>query len=158
MLKNAVIRTFSNKEVSYQEFMVELRRLDDMGLDVYVGTDSQVINKKISIATCICFYKPGINKNKVFYIKKRIPEEKHPSLRARMLLEAYTSLQVAMELDQLVTGALTVHLDVGSDAIKNKTSKFSKELRMLIESQGFGCEIKPNSWASSSVADKYTKS
>ena len=51
-----------------------------------------------------------------------------------------------------------MHLDVGEDLRKNKTAKFNKELKILVESQGFGCEIKPNSWASSSIADRYTKS
>jgi len=157
MLKDGVIRTFENVEISYEDFIKTMESLDQEGLDVYIGTDSQVIKNKISIATCICFYKQGIAKNRVFYIKKRVSKKRYPTLRARMLFEAYTSLEAALEVDPFFKGDLTVHLDVGSDFKINKTAKFSKELRMLVESQGFGCEIKPNSWASSSVADKYTK-
>lgn len=158
MLKDGTIRTFKDVEVSYDEFINNLKKLNAEGLDVYIGTDSQIIKNKISIATCICFYKQGIAKNKIFYIKKRIPEHKYPTLRARMLFEAYSSLEVALEVDQYISGSLTVHLDIGSDFKKNKTAKFSKELQILVKSQGFGCEIKPNSWASSSLADMYTKS
>ena len=158
MLKEGIIRTFENEEVSYEYFIRTMKSLEEEGLDVYIGTDSQVIKNKICIATCICFYKRGITKNRVFYIKKRVLESRHPTLRARMLFEAYTSLEAALEIDPHFTGELTVHLDVGSDFKVNKTAKLSKELQMLVESQGFGCEIKPNSWASSSVADKYTKS
>jgi len=157
MLKDGVIRTFENVEISYEDFIKTMESLDQEGLDVYIGTDSQVIKNKISIATCICFYKQGITKNRVFYIKKRVSKKRYPTLRARMLFEAYTSLEAALEVDPFFKGDLTVHLDVGSDFKINKTAKFSKELRMLVEAQGFGCEIKPNSWASSSVADKYTK-
>ena len=158
VLKDGVIRTFENAEISFEDFIKELKALSEEGLDVFIGTDSQVIKNKISIATCICFYKRGIPKNQIFYIKKRVPQDRYPTLRSRMLFEAYTSLEVALEVDPYVEGALTVHLDVGSDFKKNKTAKFSKELQILVRSQGFGCEIKPNSWASSSIADKYTKS
>lgn len=158
MLKDGVIRTFEGAEISYDDFIKEMRSLNAEGLDVYIGTDSQVIKQKISIATCICFYKRGITKNRVFYVKKRVSEERYPTLRARMLFEAYTSLEAALEVDPYVEGGLTVHLDIGSDFRINKTAKFSKELQILVKSQGFGCEIKPNSWASSSIADMYTKS
>jgi predicted RNase H-related nuclease YkuK (DUF458 family) len=158
MLKEGIIRTFNDAEISYEEFVETMKSLDEDGLDVYIGTDSQVIKNKICIATCICFYKRGVTKNKVFYIKKRVPEKRYPTLRARMLFEAYTSLEAALEVDPYIKGGLTVHLDIGSDFRKNKTAKFSKELQILVKSQGFGCEIKPNSWASSSLADKYTKS
>lgn len=74
-----------------------------------------------------------------------------------MLLEAYTSLEVALEIDPAVKSELIIHLDVGSDTRRNRTAKFSAELQMLVKSQGFGCAIKPDSWASSAVADKYSK-
>lgn len=158
VLKNSIIRTFNNSEVEYPQFIKDLKELNNMGLDLYVGTDSQVLKDKICIATCICFYKPGISTSKIFYIKNRLKKDRYPTLRSRMLLEAYRSLEVALELDSLVSGKLTVHLDVGADLKRNKTAKFNKELKILVESQGFGCEIKPNSWASSSIADRYTKS
>tara|TARA_Y100001938_G_scaffold133793_1_gene193530 strand:- start:433 stop:909 length:477 start_codon:yes stop_codon:yes gene_type:complete len=158
VLKDGIIRTFEGAEVPYEDFIKEMKLLNSEGLDVYIGTDSQVIKQKISIATCICFYKRGIAKNRVYYIKKRVKEERYPTLRSRMLFEAYTSLEAALEIDPFIKGSLTVHLDIGSDFKKNKTAKFSKELQILVKSQGFGCEIKPNSWASSSLADMYTKS
>jgi hypothetical protein len=158
LLKKNTIRNFDNGAVLYNDFIKEMKSLNEEGLDVYIGSDSQVIKEKISIVTCICFYKQGINKTKIFYIKKRIPKKRYPTLRSRMLFEAYTSLEASLEVDPYIDGRLTVHLDIGSDPIKCKTAKFEKELKMLIKSQGFGCEIKPDSWASSSIADRFTKS
>lgn len=158
MLKTGVIRTFDNVEVKYESFMSTLKQLSSQGLDLYIGTDSQVLKDKISIATCICFYKPGISENKIFYIKTKLSKERYPTLRSRMLLEAYRSLEAALELDSYTKGRLTVHLDIGADLKRNKTAKFNKELKILVESQGFSCEVKPNSWASSSIADRFTKS
>ena len=157
MLEENIIRTFDNIIVSYNEFIETIKSLNKEGLDIYIGTDSQIIKEKLSVVTCICFYKNGIKKSKIFYIKKRIPAKRYPTLRARILFEAYTSLEAALDVDPYINGKLTVHLDIGSDPIRSKTAKFEKELQMIVKSQGFGCEIKPNSWASSAVADKFTK-
>jgi len=73
-----------------------------------------------------------------------------------MLLEAYRSIELAMELEPMVKGKLEVHLDVG-DTIRSKTSAYEQELQALVISQGYSCEIKPNSWASSAVADRVVK-
>jgi uncharacterized protein len=158
MLEENIIRSFQGTELSYEDFLLKLKDLSEIGLNVYLGTDSQIVKGKISIVTSICLYKHGIPKNQVFYIKRKLDKKRFPTLRSRMLLEAYSSLETALELDPLIDGSLTVHLDIGSDLKKNKTAKLSKELKIMFECQGFGCEIKPNSWASSSVADRYTKS
>ena len=157
MLKENIIRNFDNAPIPYDSFIETMQALNKEGLDIYIGTDSQVIKERLSIVTCVCFYKQGINKTKIFYIKKRIPAKRYPTLRSRILFEAYTSLEMALDVDPYIDGKLTVHLDIGSDPIKNKTAKFEKELRMMVRSQGFGCEVKPDSWASSSIADKFTK-
>jgi predicted RNase H-related nuclease YkuK (DUF458 family) len=157
MLSEKRIKDFNQNEVSYEDFLAELKRLNREGLDLYIGTDSQVLGDKISIVTCICLYKDSPSRNKIFYIKERVATERYPSLRARMLLEAYTSLEVALELDPISSGRLTVHLDIGDDLRRNKTARFQKELQVLFKSQGFECEIKPNSWASSCIADRFTK-
>ena len=158
MLKGVKIRNIKQELFAYDDFITELKKLNKEGLDVYIGTDSQVLGPKISIVTCICLYKNGIPKNSIFYIKEKLDTDKYPTLRSRMLLEAYRSLEVALEVDPLIDGQLTVHLDIGSDLKKNKTARFQKELQILFKSQGFGCEIKPNSWASSCIADRFTKS
>lgn len=158
MLKSGKIRNMEQKLFTYIDFIAELKRLNKEGLDVYIGTDSQVIGPKTSVVTCICLYKSGIAKNSIFYIKEKLDTNKYPTLRSRMILEAYRSLEVALEVDPLIDGQLTVHLDIGSDLKKNKTARFQKELQILFKSQGFGCEIKPNSWASSCIADRFTKS
>lgn len=157
MLKTKKIRNMKQEFFSYADFVAELKKLNKEGLDVYIGTDSQVLGPKISVVTCICLYKNGVSKNSIFYIKEKLDTEKHPTLRSRMILEAYRSLEVALEVDQLIDGKLTVHLDIGSDLKKSKSAKYQKELQILFKSQGFGCEIKPNSWASSCIADRFTK-
>lgn len=158
MLQENTIRDMHQKVIPYEDFINKIKDLKKEGLDLYIGTDSQVLGKKISVVTCICLYKNGVAKSKIFYIKEKLSTERYATLRSRMILEAYRSLEVALEMDQLVGGKLTVHLDIGSDIAKSQTAKFQNELQFLFKSQGFGCEIKPNSWASSSIADRFTKS
>jgi len=158
MLKENVIRNFDSGIVEYSEFIDQIKKSTQKGYDVFIGTDSQVIKMKLSIVTCVCLYKIGTGKSQIFYVKNRLPAKNHPTLRSRMLFEAYKSLEAALEIDPYTAGKLTVHLDIGSDFKKCKTAKFQKELQILVRSQGFGCEVKPNSWASSAVADRFTKS
>jgi predicted RNase H-related nuclease YkuK (DUF458 family) len=157
LFKENQIRGFYNEEVSYEDFLLKLDEYNQEGFDAYIGTDSQVIKGRVSVVTCVCLYKFGAKKNEIFYVKNRVPANRLPTLRARMLHEAYKSLEAAIDIDPLIDGELIVHLDIGTDPIRCKTAKFQKELQILVRSQGFGCEVKPNSWASSSVADLFTK-
>ena len=157
MLKEGVIRDFNSGTIEYDDFIKQVDALSLEGYDVFIGTDSQAIKTKLSIVTCVCLYKNSTG-SQIFYVKKRLPAKNYPTLRSRMLFEAYKSLEAALEVDPYAAGRLTVHLDIGSDFKKCKTAQFQKEFQLLVRSQGFGCEVKPNSWASSAVADRFTKS
>lgn len=155
MLEDRQIRDLSQREYTYEEFIEALKECDSEGFNCYVGTDSQVVKRKISIVTCVCFYKEG-GGSRIFYVKDRLSRKKYPNLRTRMLLEAYQSIEAAMEIEPLLTNKLTIHLDVGSEE-KNKTSRYHQELEFLVKSQGYFCQTKPDSWASSAVADRMVK-
>ena len=157
MLSNYLIKRADHSLISYEEFVAELKRLESDGLDLYIGTDSQLIKTELSIATCLCFYKIGCKESRIFYIKELVDANLFSSLRSKILKETLKSIEIAMDLDYLFNNKITLHLDVGSDSKKSKTAKFENELQILVKAQGFGCEIKPNSWASSSIADRISK-
>jgi predicted RNase H-related nuclease YkuK (DUF458 family) len=157
MLEDKIIRDFHQREYIYDEMIQKIREFDKAGFSFYVGTDSQIIKRKISIVTCICCHKEGAGESKIFYIKERLKKKDYPSLRMRMLLEAYRSIEAAMEIEPHITNRLSVHLDVGSTK-RSKTAKFHKELEFLVQAQGYLCAIKPDSWAASAVADRMAKS
>jgi len=52
---------------------------------------------------------------------------------------------------------IEVHLDISSSASQAATSSFSDSIRGYVDSAGFENKIKPNSWASFSIADKHAK-
>lgn len=158
MLDEHTIRDFSNKIYSKTQFLDELKIYNQQGYNVYIGTDSKIIKHKIAIVSAICFHKPGVTgtSGKIFYIKEKISRKQYASLRARMLLEAYRSIEIAMELENQCSNGLEVHLDVG-DTIRSKTSAYEQELQSLVISQGYNCVIKPLSWAGSAAADRIVK-
>lgn len=160
MLESKDIRDFKQRQYDFEQFEKILDEFKNSKYEVFIGTDSQVIKKRISIVTCMCFTKiqdTGHRSTRIFYIKDKLDQKKYPNLRMRMLLEAYTSIEVAMEIEKYMKERLTIHLDVGTTA-KSKTSAYHKELEYLVESQGYKCEVKPDAWASSSIADRMTKS
>lgn len=158
MLDEHIIRDFKNKIYSKEQFLEELEAYNKQGFNVYIGTDSKIIKNKIAIVSSICFHKPGASgtSGKIFYIKEKISRKQYSSLRARMLLEAYRSIEIAMELENLCSNKLEVHLDVG-DTIRSKTAAFETELQSLVISQGYACVIKPFSFAANACSDHILK-
>ena len=156
MLKENKIRNFSQEEMSFEQLVEKIKELSESGYDFYIGADSQIIKNKISVVTCICAHNQSRG-GQIFYVKERIPTNRLRTLRARMMYEAYKSLEVALEVEEFIASKITIHLDIGYDPKRSPTHKFKDELQFLIKSQGYDCEIKPYSWASSSVADRFTK-
>tara|TARA_R110002110_G_scaffold152232_4_gene344944 strand:- start:486 stop:974 length:489 start_codon:yes stop_codon:yes gene_type:complete len=159
MLEKKRITDLSGNEHSYEEFVKSIRKHDQEGFDTYIGTDSQINGGKIDIATCVIFVRRDSPfgrdcSGKVFCFKERIPRKDYPNLRMRMMLEAYRSLETAMFLEKYINNTIHIHLDIGPSSRFNKTSAYKVELTGMVRSQGYECEIKPNAWAASGVADR----
>lgn len=152
------IKKFHGEEISYIDFIKLVKKLEDEGLELYIGTDSQEYSDSVTVVTCIAFYKKGESRSSIFYFKDKVPKKSFPSLRSRMTMEAFQSVQVAMDMGLIYSGDIEIHLDIGYNKKRSKTFLFKKELKQLVESQGYKCETKPNSWASSTIADKLTRS
>lgn len=158
MFKENSIYNIDKDKISYDDFIRDIKdRKNDFKF--YVGADSQMYFDHIVFVVTICFH----NKFKgagAYYIKKRVPRKEYESLRARMSKELFLALETAVGLQEklsLKPSEITVHLDIGSNPNKNKTHIFHKEFVGIVKAQGFEVEIKPNSWASSEVADWFTK-
>lgn len=153
------IKDFSQKNHTLEEFLKLVKEYDKKGYDFFIGTDSQVFENHISIVTAICPRKmdEGFGTSgKIFYIKNRIDPRECPSLRARMLMEAYKSIEAAMDLDSYISGKISIHLDIGTGN-KSETRIYTKELQYLVTAQGYECKVKPESWAAGAVADRFSK-
>lgn len=157
-LSSRSIKKFHGEEIYYNDFIKLVKELESEGLNLYIGTDSQEFYETVTVVTCIALYKKGIQKSSIFYFRDRIPRKSVPNLKSRMTMEAFQSVQVAIEMGEIYSGEIEVHLDIGYNEKRSKTFLFKNELEQLVQSQGYRCEVKPNSWASSTIADRFTKS
>ena len=68
------------------------------------------------------------------------------------------SIETAATVQELISPnrEIFVHADISSDA-KNKSNIVYEQARRWIMAMGFGCRMKPISWASSSIADLHAK-
>ncbi len=121
-----------------------------------VGTDSQVRDDATEHVTALIVYRQG--KGGRYYFE-RDRQFKQRSLRQRIFYEASRSLSVASQLTELLADGgheldVEIHLDVGNNGA---TRELIKEVVGMIVGSGFPAKIKPDSYAASSVADRYTK-
>ena len=125
----------------------------------YIGTDSQntksVKRGKCTFTTAVIAYKMGVGGVIAIHTDKT---PYMASLRQKLLMEAMRSLECAWFVNDHIPEAssICIHLDV-NDKLEFKSSNYKDELISLILAQGFQVKHKPNSWASSTVADKRTK-
>ena len=127
-----------------------------------IGTDSQV-SRQVDFVNAIVIHRKGRGAR---YFWRRVTREyKTPlSLKARMFTEASLSVELAIEVLELLQKALAgafieiaphmeVHIDIGN---KGPTRDMIKELVGFVRGSGFEAKIKPEAYAASTVADKYT--
>ena len=132
--------------------------------EITVGTDSQNFDRT-KMVEVIAIHKKG-NGGTYFYniefirlitnLKQKINEETGRSLFiAHALLDDLEEL--FMEKDMLLEDlnvSFQIHCDIGRSG---KTSVLIKEIVSWVTSQGYVCLIKPDSYAASGIADKYSK-
>ncbi|MCF6462954.1 ribonuclease H-like YkuK family protein [Clostridium sp. Cult1] len=123
--------------------------------NISVGTDSQNFDytKTVIVVAVHRIGSGGI----FFYDIKTV--KKITNISQKLFFETSTSLDIATKLSETlqcegIDFGINIHVDAGK---KGQTSKLIPEIVGWIKACGFGCETKPNSYAASSIADKYTK-
>jgi uncharacterized protein len=137
--------------------------LDFLGKDpekkyqLVVGTDSQSHNGSgVDFVTAIVVRQIGTGG---IYFWRRIVNKKQYVLRQRMYEEATMSLDMAEKVlallhkDGITKYDVEIHVDIGS--IGN-TREMIAEIVGMIRGSGYTVRIKPDSYAASKVADRYT--
>lgn len=156
MLKNQ-----TNGEVSIEE-MAEIisdyiKQNPNNEYKVSIGTDSQSTNlTKVVIAVSVHI----IGKGGIFFSDEKLVP-KMPSIREKIYYETSWSLDLALELSELltqygITQEIEIHSDIGKNK-KGKTYSMVQEITGWVNQAGFRCVIKPNSYTASCIADKLSK-
>ena len=151
----------NGNKVEFIEIINICKKFVKKGSKIFIGTDSFKSKKNTNFATAICLYGSG-NQSRYFYVKDRISSKKthYNILSIRITEEVRRSIELAeyfMDTYSVLPQNIELHLDVSPFAAKNGTSKFSDMLKGYVQGYGFGCKLKPNAWASQTVADKHSK-
>ena len=94
----------------------------------------------------------------IFFRKVFDKRQNFPSLVQRILREVQDSIEIGMNIAEHVPQAkIELHLDISPAYKNNGTSKISEMVTGYAKASGFDCKIKPDAWASQSVADKHSK-
>lgn len=147
--------------------MVEIMRSfydtkkDYGGFHVIVGTDSQNFSytKMVSVIVMQCEGHGGI----YFYRVEKI--NRLSDVRTKLNYETQISLQYADELlnvmaeldeDLFSSIAFSIHVDAGRSE-NGKTKELIPSLVGWIHSCGYECQVKPDSFAASTIANRISK-
>lgn len=119
------------------------------GRAVHIGTDSLQTGRTTQFVTIVAVLTPH-HGGRAAYTRAIVP--RITSLRERLLKEVWYSVALGMELNDVVKGDLTIHIDANPSE-RHMSSRYVQELVGLAVGQGFRAVIKPEAWASSHAAD-----
>ena len=123
------------------------------GQAVHVGTDSLQLARHTRFVTVVAILTPGRGGRALW---RRETRARIASLRERLLVEVWLSVELGLSLHPVVPGELSVHIDANPVA-RHRSSAYVQELVGLVVSQGFRAVIKPESWAASRTADRMVR-
>jgi len=124
---------------------------------IVIGTDSQGKNGSgTDFVKALVIHRQGWGG---IYFWQRIIDNQTYVLRQRIYQEAALSLALAEEFLQVTKNDgisrfdVQIHVDIGE---YGETREMINEVVGMIRGSGFNCQIKPDSYAASKVADRYT--
>jgi hypothetical protein len=124
---------------------------------VYIGCDSQLSGKKCTFVTAICLHGGDKRTSKYFFKKENNASYDNRNLRKRIDDEVSKAIDVFMYLSENIPDVdIEIHIDIGNTE-RSATRGFVDSITGWVKALGADCKIKPNAWASASVADKHTK-
>lgn len=126
--------------------------------EITIGTDSQNHDGRMKIVTVVCLHRIG--RGGIFFYSssngKAIKD-----IRYKIYEETAKSLDLGKRLTEFLYSEgldmnVIIHADIGTNR-SGKTYPMISEIVGWVNSEGFNCYIKPDSYAASTVADKISK-
>lgn len=128
--------------------------IGNLNNEVYVGTDSHSYGTKWIFATVICCHTPGRG-GRFFTKRVEYQKEQFKTLPDRLLQEAHLSIEAAQEIENSLGRKPQIHIDVSKKG--SASSKFHSIIFSYVSGMGYAVTSKPDSWASSCVADRQAR-
>ena len=151
--------TGAGSRIDFYDLLKISRAHVSSGAKIFIGSDSFNRNKKTCFATAICLH-GGNLQSRYFFFKENENKKTFYNLISRITEETRRSIEVAsMLIDEYKFNIsnIELHLDISSANAGEGTSKFSDMLGGYVQGYGLEYRIKPNAWASQSVADRHSK-
>ena len=148
----------ASSEVVGTQDVVDFVKNRKKGSEVHVGCDSHFVSNKCIFAVVVAIYEKGRG-GTYFFARSKSDRELNKNLRLRLLKEAALAIQLA---EMLVANHATkrentfVHLDINPKK-EFKSNVVFTPATSWVKSLGYNCIVKPDSWASSWLADAYAK-
>ena len=148
MFKTAKGQIISVPDIAKTIFEYIMSDMDD-SYEITVGTDSQNFDRT-KMVEVIAIHKKG--KGGIYFYNIEFIRSLYV---ANDLLDSL--VEIFLENDMLLDDldvSFQIHCDIGR---AGKTSVLIKEIVSWVTSQGYVCLIKPDSYAASEIADRYSK-
>ena len=148
----------ANSEVVNMQYVIDFVKNRKEGSEVHVGCDSHFVSNTCIFAVVVAVYEKGRG-GTYFFARHKRDRKLNKNLRLRLLKEAELAIQLA---EILVTNHATkrqntfVHLDINPKK-EFKSNVVFTPATSWVKSLGYHCIVKPDSWASSWLADAYAK-
>ena len=151
--------TGSGNKIKFPELVVLLEEYISLGAKVFIGSDSFISSRQICFATAICLH-GGEKGSRYFFFRDFTPKNHFANLVSRITEETRRSIEVAcllMDKHKINPKNIELHMDVSPFTAGNGTSKYSDMLKGYVQGYGVDFKLKPDAWASQTVADKHSK-
>jgi len=151
--------TGSGNEIDFYDMLKLVREYVQTGSKIFIGSDSFISQKKVCFASAVCLH--GKNKGgRYFFYKEFLQKQRYTQLVSRITEETRRSVEIAclfMSEYGIMPENIELHLDVSPFAANNGTSKYSDMLKGYVQGYGVDYRLKPDAWASQTIADKHSK-
>ena len=151
--------TGSGDKIDFYETLKLIRQYVRNGAKVFIGSDSFISREKVCFASAVCLY--GSNEGgRYFFYKDFLPKLHFSQLVSRITEETRRSVEIAcLFMDEYGVSSenIELHLDVSQFAANNGTSRYSDMLKGYVQGFGVDYRLKPDAWASQTIADKHSK-
>lgn len=147
------------RQINWEKLLEDIESLSSHPHTLVVGSDSQPFRDGTVMVTAVCFICEERSHHGRYYFMRQIIPAHHNNLYLRLYDEVMASIQVALRIRDNVVGVdISIHIDASEKESKASSGRLSKGLVNMALGYGFSSvEIKPDSWAASSVADRHTK-
>tara|TARA_B100000085_G_C18489365_1_gene490646 strand:+ start:485 stop:970 length:486 start_codon:yes stop_codon:yes gene_type:complete len=158
-LVNKTWITGSGEVTDFYDILSFLKEYVSKGSKIFIGSDSFNSKNKTCFATAVCLY-GEFTGGRYFFFREHIPKKHFNNLSSRVLEETRRSVEIAnmlVEEYNFLPSNIELHLDISPKEAGNKTSKYSDMLSGYVQGYGIDFRLKPNAWASQTVADRHSK-